>query len=116
MNIKRILSRVIDIFVVLAAFLLTNSTAFSAIVQFPDLANPSGYAWTVVAACIIIIVALIIQLKFLSLWNDYQKSWKKQLPLVVFIVFCLSSSVWSVYFVASLYELSLMVFSSSGYN
>ena len=110
MQVKRLFSSFIDIFFIFTAFVLTNLTAFSFTVRFPELSD--SYVYACVAMIASLLALLFIQIDLLSLWNDLKNIWKKQLPLMIFIVFCLSSLLWSVYFNASLFELSLMVFAS----
>jgi O-antigen ligase len=110
MNMKRILSTIIDIFIVITAFTMTNLTAFSPTEQFPPMSNLFVLTWIGVVAGMVVLI--FIQLKFLSVWDEYKKAWKKQLPLIIFIAFCICTLLWSVYLIASVYELTAMVFAT----
>ena len=110
MNIKRICSTIIDVFIIIAAFILTNLTAFSVTEQFPPMSNLFVLTWIGVLTGMVALV--FIQLKFLTMWGDYIKAWKKQLPLITFVAFCICTLIWSVYFTASMYELAAMIFAT----
>ena len=110
MQVKRLISRFIDIIFIFTAFVLTNLTAFSVTVRFPDLSD--SYVYACVAMIASLLALLFVQIDLLALWSDFKNIWKKQLPLIIFIVFCIASLLWSVYFNASLFQLSLMIFAS----
>jgi exopolysaccharide production protein ExoQ len=112
MNARRILIRSIDIIIILAAFLFTNSTAFSITPVLPVLTDFNKYPWAIVKACLIIVVVVFVQLKLLSLWPAYLSLWKKQIILIIFAIYSLCSLAWTVFLKASLYELALFLYAS----
>jgi len=106
MNAGKLLTGFFEIILLFSAFLLTNLTA-SVIVQFPDLSGQNWIAWARIVVSIIIF--LVLQITLRSLWRPYLKAWEKQASLVAFLIYCFLTLIWTEYFEASVYELSLML-------
>jgi exopolysaccharide production protein ExoQ len=108
----KVLARVLDVFIILAAYFLTNSSSFTTIGQFPDFYDATDPAWAAVGMSVLFILLLLLQVKLNSIGNEIKQVWKTQLPLVAFMLFCVCSLAWSTFFLASIYELSLMLFAT----
>ncbi len=100
----------LDILLIISAFFLTNSTSFTVIGQFPNFLDANDPAWPVLQICFIVLILLVIQLWLTSLGVVFIKIIKFQIPLLVFILYSIFSIFWTTGFLATAYELTLMIF------
>ncbi len=104
------LSGFLDGLIVLCTLLIVNSTATTFTSQFPDFTKFSEPAWMMVGTALFILFAIALQIKLHSLGQEFLRFWKNQKPLIIFVIFCAFTLLWSTYELASLYEFSLMLF------
>lgn len=106
------LIRLVEISLLFAAFFLTNSSAFATIGQFPNFYEKSDPAWLVVGLCILFGLLTLLVVRHKSNELKLLVLLKKHFPLYLYILFCLISLTWSVFPLASVYELVLLLFST----
>ena len=111
-RMKVILSKALDVLLIVSAVVLTNATAFSFMLQFPAVEFWEGYAWIIVLLCLGVLFLMALQMKMRSLLSAFCSAWKKQIFLILFLLFSVCSLVWSVYLEASLYKISVFLFAS----
>jgi exopolysaccharide production protein ExoQ len=106
------LSDFIDVLIIVVSYLVTNSTSFAFIWQFPDFSDISEVVWSLagVSGCVLLLV--LFQIKILSLENGIKRAWRSQIPLLLFVIYSICSLFWSSYFLASVYELLQMIFAT----
>lgn len=106
------LSGFLDGLIVLCTLLIVNSTATTFTSQFPDFAKFSEPAWMMVGTALFILFAIALQIRIHSLGQEFLRFWKNQKPLIIFVIFCAFTLLWSTFELASLYEFSLMLFAT----
>ena len=106
------LSGFLDGMIIFCTLLIVNSTATTFTSQFPDFSNFSEPAWMMAGTAIFILTAIALQIKIHSLDRNFSQLWKSQKPLVIFVIFCAFTLLWSTYELASVYEFILMLFAT----
>jgi O-antigen ligase len=106
------ISRYLDILIIFSTLLIINSTATTFTSQFPVLTDITDPAWSMVGAAVFMLLLMALQIKILSLGRTFVELWKQQKALIIFLIFCAFTLLWSTYELASLYEFSLMLFAT----
>ncbi len=106
------LSWFLDGLIIFCGLLVVNSTATTFTSQFPDFSDFSEPAWMMVGAAVFILFAIALQIKIHSLGGDFKNLLMQQKPLIIFVIYCAITLLWSTYKLASVYEFSLMLFAT----
>ena len=106
------LSDFLDGLIIFCTLIIVNSTATTFTSQFPDFSNFSEPAWMMAGTALFILLAIALQIKIHSLGHEFVRLWNNQKPLIIFVIFCGFTMLWSTYELASLYEFSLMLFAT----
>lgn len=100
-----------DALILVCVFLFVNLSAFLG-EQFPDVALFDGQAWWVVKASGLVVILMLVNLFVRRDLKVFARAWLQNYWLVLFLFFSLASLLWTVYLPATLYEISLLFFSS----
>ena len=112
---KRILNKLsayLDVLIIIVAYIVTNSTAFGFVWQFPNFSDPTEAAWSLVGVSGCVILLALVQIKILTIGGEIKQAWRSQIPLILFVIYSVCTLFWSTYFLASVYELSQFIFAT----
>jgi O-antigen ligase len=117
MNIQRrndfpLLFRVFDISVIFFVFALVNINSLARFRQFPEVDNYSDNENSYIFTAIFTMGLIALLLWRNRLFPAYVAAWKKNLLLIVFVVYALASLAWTVYYPATQYKLIFLFFST----
>ncbi len=100
-----------DVLILICVFIFVNISAFGG-AQFPNVSSLDDPIWRLLPALGLIVIFMIVSLFARGLLGEFWRTFYKNYWLIMFLLFSLISILWSVYFPATLYELSLLFFSS----
>lgn len=104
---NRYLHKIIEISLIIIGFVMTNITAFAVSNLFPTFTSQTSIAWPIIAFCLILL--MLQEAKSQGFLAEFGKNLKRQVFLVLFVVFGVVSLAWSVLINASIFELSFLM-------
>jgi hypothetical protein len=102
----------LDGLILLLAFILANLRATMFIYLYPDTSVWLGPAWIEIALWFLIALAVVYQLRQGNRITLYLSMWRRNWPLITFILLALVSAFWSVDFVATLFRVLELFFAT----
>lgn len=94
----------IDGFILLVTFILANLRATVFIYLYPDTSIWLGPAWIEIALWLLVVAAMAYQLKRRNEIAYYFSMWRRNWPLIAFVLLALISIFWSVDVVVTLFR------------
>jgi exopolysaccharide production protein ExoQ len=94
-------------------FACLNASAILEYDQFPTLDTVTGRGWQIVLGYLIVLLLVTIQINHYGLFAEYIKSWSRNPWFILFLGISILSLIWSVYRIASLYEIILLLSSTA---
>lgn len=106
------LFRVLEAVVIFLAVALVNINSLTRFRQFPEVDTYSDHEGDYIVAAILVLAWFVLILHRTKLFVAFADSWKKNLPLILFLLFALSSLLWTIYPPATTYKLFFLFFST----
>lgn len=102
----------LDGFILLLAFILANLRALIFIFLYPDVSVLFGPAWIEIALWLLVILLVVFQLKQRNQTAHYLSMWRRNWPLIIFLLLAFASVFWSVGFVVTLFRVLELFFAT----
>ena len=104
--------KVLEASAVFFAIALVNINSLTRFRQFPEVDNYSdNEPWYLLTAALTLVLMWLL-LREHQLLTEYLVTWKKNIPLIGFLIYTLITILWTVYIPATLYKWMLLLFSS----
>jgi O-antigen ligase len=100
-----------DVLILVCTFIFVNISAFLG-GQFPDVSLFDGEGWWWVPGSGVVVILMVVNLFVRKELKTFAHVWSRNYWLILFLFYSLASLLWTVYFSATIYELTLLFFSS----
>ena len=107
-----ILFNTLEVLVVFFAFALVNINSLVRFRQFPEVDNYSDNEWGYIFGAMLVVILILFSLSRNQLFEEYFNTWKNNKLLILFLVYALTSLLWTVYPPATLYKFFFLFFST----
>lgn len=106
------LFKAFELLIIIFTVFLTNSNALIRFRQFPEVVGYSDNEANYIIAAILAAVGILFILWRVKLLQAYLAAWKANPLLIVFLLYCVTTLLWSVYPAATQYKLFLLMYAT----